>query len=52
MQEYRNFLARHDDMTRAYTQRAPAIDVQCIGSPHESPPPTPTVARAPASLTW
>ena len=52
-QEYRHFVERRDDMTRAYTQqRAPAIDVQCIGTALESPPPTPTAARAPASLTW
>ena len=53
MQEWRSFVARRDEMTRAYTQQhAPVIDVHCGSTAHESPPPTPTAARAPASLTW
>ena len=53
MQEWRSFVARRDEMTRADTQQhAPAVDVPCGSTAHESPPPTPTVARAVASLTW
>jgi hypothetical protein len=50
MQEWRDFVQRRDAMTRAYL--ATAVDVQPAVLRHESPPPTPTAARAPASLTW
>ena len=51
MREYRTFVERRDDMTRAYTQHAP---VSVAPEPPEppAPPPTPTAARAPPSLTW
>jgi hypothetical protein len=55
MQEYRAFVARRDDMTRAYTkQHPPRIDVQCAADvrPDEALPLPPTAVRAPASLTW
>ena len=54
-QEYRHFLERRDDMTRAYTkQHPPVIDVQCAADvqPDDTLPLPPTVARAPASLSW
>jgi hypothetical protein len=53
--EYRTFLERREDMTRAYTkQLPPAVDVQCAASvpPDDAPPAAPSAARAPASLTW
>jgi len=53
-QEYRHFVERRADMTRAYTkQHRPPIDVQCAASapPPDAPPP-PSAVRAPASLTW
>jgi hypothetical protein len=52
--EYRTFLERRDDMTRAYTkQLPPALDVQsaAMTPPDDALPPPPS-ARAPASLTW
>ena len=53
MQEWRKFVQRKDEMTRAYTQHAPVIDVECAASmPAEEAPPAPSAARAPASLTW
>ena len=55
MQEYRAFVARRDDMTRAYTkQHAPAIDVQCAADvrPDDTLPAPPSAARAPPSLSW
>ena len=53
-QEYRHFVERRADMTRAYTQQPPPlIDVQCAASvPHAEPPPPPPPVRAPASLSW
>jgi hypothetical protein len=54
MQEWRDFVRRKDEMTRAYTgQHAPVVDVDCpasVSTP-EAPPP-PSAARAAASLTW
>jgi hypothetical protein len=53
-QEYRHFVERRADMTRAYTQQAPPpIDVQRAASvaPADAAPPPPPV-RAPASLSW
>ncbi len=50
MQEWRDFVQRRDAMTRAYL--APAVDVQPAVLRHEPPTPTPTAARAAASLTW
>jgi hypothetical protein len=53
--EYRNFVARRDDMTRAYTkQLPPAIDVQCAADvrPDDTLPAPPSAARAPPSLSW
>ena len=53
--EYRTFLERRDDMTRAYTKQPPsAIDVQCAAGvqPDETLPAPPSAARAPASLIW
>ena len=55
MQEYRAFVQRREDMTRAYTQQhPPVIDVQCAADvqPDDALPLPPTAARAPASLTW
>ena len=54
MQEWRKFVQRKDEMTRAYTQRAPVIDVDCAASvpAEDAPPVPPSAARAPASLTW
>jgi len=53
-QEYRHFIERRADMTRAYTQQhPPPIDVQCAASaPPDALPPPPSSVRAPASLTW
>jgi hypothetical protein len=54
-QEYRHFIERRADMTRAYTQQhPPALDVHCATGvpPAEAPPPPPSAVRAPASLTW
>jgi hypothetical protein len=55
-QEYRHFVERRADMTRAYTkqQPPPPIDVQCAADvqPDEALPVPPTAVRAPASLTW
>ena len=48
MREYRTFVERRDDMTRAYTHTAPAS----AAPEPPAPPPTPTAARAPPSLTW
>jgi hypothetical protein len=53
-QEYRHFIERRADMTRAYTkQLPPALDVHCAASmpPADAPPPPPSGVRAPASLT-
>ena len=53
--EYRSFLERRDDMTRAYTkQHPPAIDVDCAGSvpPDDAQPLPPSAARAQPSLRW
>ena len=53
--EYRHFVERRDDMTRAYTQqRPPAIDVQCAAvlPPDDALPAPPSAVRAPASLSW
>ena len=50
-QEYRHFVERRADMTRAYTQQPPPpIDVQRAASvaPADAAPPV----RAPASLSW
>jgi hypothetical protein len=54
MQEYRAFLARREDMTRAYTQQHPVIDVQCAVDvqPDDALPAPPSASRAPASLIW
>jgi hypothetical protein len=54
-QEYRHFVERRDDMTRAYTQqRPPAVDVQSAGMtpPDDALPAPPSAVRAPASLSW
>ena len=52
MQEWRKFVQRKDEMTRAYTN-APVIDVGCAASVlAEEAPLAPSAARAPASLTW
>ena len=54
-QEYRNFVERRDDMTRAYTkQHSSAIDVECTASvpPDDALPLPPSAARTPASLRW
>ena len=53
--EYRTFLERREDMTRAYTkQHPPALDVHCAADvqPDKALPPPPSAVRAPASLTW
>ena len=53
--EYRNFVERRDDLTRAYTkQHPPAIDVQCTADvqPDDALPAPPSASRAPASLIW
>ena len=53
--EYRTFLERREDMTRAYTkQHPPALDVQSAARvpPDGALPAAPSAARAPASLTW
>ncbi len=52
--EYRTFLDRRDDMTRAYTkQLPPVLDVQSAAmTPPDDALSTPPSARAPASLTW
>jgi hypothetical protein len=54
IQEWRKFVQRKDEMTLAYTQHAPVIDVECVPSvpAEEAPPAPPSAARAPASLTW
>ena len=54
-QEYRHFVERREDMTRAYTQqRPPAIDVGAAASvpPDDALPAPPSAVRAPASLAW
>ena len=53
MQEWRTFVQRKDEMTRAYTN-APVIDVESAATvpAEEAPPAPPSAARAPASLTW
>ena len=53
--EYRSFLERRDDMTRAYTkQHPPVLDVDSAASvpPDDALPLPPSAARAPASLRW
>jgi hypothetical protein len=55
MQEYRHFVARREDMTRAYTQQhPPVIDVASAAAmpPDDALPAPPSACRAPASLTW
>ena len=55
MQEYRNFVQRRDDMTRAYTKHhPPVIDVASAASvPRDDElPAPPSASRAPTSLTW
>ena len=54
-QEYRHFVERRDDMTRAYTQqRPPAVDVlsAAMTPPDDALPAPPSAVRAPASLSW
>ena len=54
-QEYRHFVERRADLTRAYTQQnPPVLDVDCAASapPDDALPPAPSAARAPPSLTW
>ncbi len=54
IREYRAFVARRDDMTRAYTQHPPLLDVQAAAAvpPDDALPACPRASRAPASLTW
>ena len=55
MLEYRHFVERRDDMTRAYTkQHPPPLDVECTASvqPDDALPAPPSAARAEASLIW
>ena len=54
-QEYRHFVQRRADMTRAYTnQLPPAIDVDSAASvPADAAQPLPpSAARSPPSLHW